>query len=473
MNRKLLGVVLAVWGVVACASPARAQDEAGKQDPSPRGMARSTRALLKELTGLEEADKPSDQQKEDLARCRKALQQLVDRFKEAREDLTLDHFVEVSSVMLEEQRGAECLAVAEAGLARFPESRFLLDHIGFAQTLIGVGLKPGARRLAALEAAEKAFRKALPLKPDTWHAHIGLAQALDLLDRPAEALVELAAGMRDAAGAKTIGRPWQLRAALLLRAGKHKDALAELQAAGSTAPTEDQTALRILTLRATVLAGDTKKAPELVTALLAADDSALATGAAADALLWLGKRDDAVKLLDKRPVGTAGAEGEEDRADAIRKQSHETLKVMARTSDWSPAGPLRGALVKSLGHAFVAMDMGKDGKPVKVDHSGSPVLMAHLVQGIPHESAKDWGNFILLALCLRAIDGYKPNESEKRIHTALSKRGLPRSDELPAVLMELRRMVGDPSAAGGLCARRAAEKLGEAKPADKKPAAGR
>src|SRR5262249_37428621 len=155
-------------------------------------MARAAQQHAARLHQLREAEGPP--QTQSIQAAMKAIDDLVQPLL-AEPGFTVEHYVEVSSPLLEEYAAA-ALKVAEAGLTHFPDSRFLFDHVGFAHTRIADESRPGKARMASLSAAEEAFRKGLKLQPDTYHAHLGLSQVLDLGMQPVEALRELAIGAK-------------------------------------------------------------------------------------------------------------------------------------------------------------------------------------------------------------------------------------------------------------------------------------
>lgn len=435
------------------AAPAAAQDL-----PSPEAMARSTQALVDELSRLQAIPQPGETDKKELAKANAQVAELVRSMQG--DGYSREHYVEVSSVLIQDQSQA-AIDIAESGLRRYPDARFLYDHVGFAATSLALHQSPSAQQLVQLQAAEAAFKKALALEPDTEHTHIGLYQVLDHLDRPDEALGELAAALKFPEAQQQLNFLWLRRAGLLLRAGKVEDALAVLQS--GEVPADDLPMQRIFVLRAYALSGDVAKAQQQIATMLAADETAAATAAAVDALLYLNKKADALKLLQQRPPHGDDA--------AQQKQSFAAFEAIAKNSDLAAASA-RAALTKALDHHFLVMDADKRGKPRQLDFSNSPVMLAQLLaQALAEageETQKGWANHILLALCLRAQKGYKAPADEAKFAALLqNSMHFPDAEDLPAVLLALRLGISDPQAQGPLQALRTWEKLGDKKPGKK------
>lgn len=429
------------------------------QAPTPLALAQQAHGLMKQIGELEDVEEPSDEQKAQLAQKQKDLAQFVamcvkgDGFGE-------QHFVEASSPFIE-ARPEEGLAISEAGVAKFPESRFLLDHVGFAQSGMAFAMRASAAQLARLRAAEAAFRKALKCKPDTHHAHIGLYQVLDHLGECDEALRELDTTLKHPEGAASLNLTWLRRASLLIRSGKAKDATAVLKEAA--ADDDDKMDLQIMRLRAAAIAKDVAGIEAAAKELRAIADSPRTLVEIADALAFAGKKDDALKLLAKRPARSK-FETEEERIAQQHLQSAEALELVLKTTDWGVKGPTRVALTKALGHTFTVVD--SSAKPPKLDLSSSPLAMASLLVNKPVTAPKDWGNRILLVLCLRAMAGYEPGKLEK---VALgAQRVQPDAEDVAALLVDARFAVGDTEQTGVLTGMRVLEQLaGTAAPAKK------
>jgi len=435
----------APWVLVALAiAPMNAQDPPGVQQ-----MARQAQELGKRLGGLQE---DAGENKKQIASACKEIDAFVEPML-GKPGYSLDHYVEVSSPLLAVYPAA-ALKVSEAGLKQFPDSRFLHDHVGFAHAKLADDQKPGAAWLTHMRAAEQAFRKSLTLKPETFHAHGGLCQVLDCLGQPEEALRELELTVKGAAEAQ-VPMPHLAfrRGSLLLRANKPAEALAALQS--DTLDEAARESAQVLILRAHALAGDAAKVEAQAKAMEAKGDPQRVALEHADALLWLGKKAEAMKLLAKKPAKG----GEDESAQAQLAQSYAALEQFANATDFGAASPLRAALTKALGHAFKVMLPDKDGKMKEADLSGSPVMMAHLLQVAPIAPVKEWGNRVLMVLCLKAAPAWKAGPEETMVMKSIG--ALPGPDELPGVLLGMRYAVGDPNEACGLAGRRAAEKLQE------------
>jgi hypothetical protein len=242
-----------------------------------------------------------------------------------------------------------------------------------------------------------------------------------------------------------------------MRAGKPKDAIAVLQRAKAT-DHDERRAIDRLVLRAFALAGDGKEVTARVTALLAADPSPGATAAAVDALAWLGKRGDAIRILGQRPPRPV--EGEDAAETAQRRQSQDALALLVK-GDFANTPVLRAALTKALGHSFLVHGTakGKDGKPAPTDLSASPAMMVQLLCSLPSASCKDWANRVLLAMCIDALPQHEPTPLEDTVRAARKDAHVPDSADLPAVLAAIRRGVGDAEDDVALVALRAAQRL--------------
>ncbi|HZN38494.1 MAG TPA: tetratricopeptide repeat protein [Planctomycetota bacterium] len=417
------------------------------QTPSVEDVARTAHKLAQQLGELADAD-----DKKALEAKKKELVEFVTLCVKG-EGFTERHFVEAGSPLLEGERQA-ALAISEAGVARFPQSRFLHDHIGYARTGLANAEPPSAARVAGLRSAEAAFRKALECTPDTWHAHVGLYQVLEHLGYCDEALRELDTALKHAEAGATLGVIWLRRAGLLMRSERAKDALAVLKA---VAPADDEKVdLQIMVLRATALAGDAAATQAAANALRTLESSPRTLVEAADALAYAGKKDDALKLLAQRPK-RGKFESDEEREAQLYSQSAEAMEAFLKATDFSPGSPLRAALTKALDHHFVVMGAG--GK--QDDLAGSPLMMTKLLGGssMPEEPIKDWGNHVLFVLSMRALPAHKPTPAEKQLVDMMKKDRWPTADDIPGRLLALRAAVGEPDHAGALTALRAVEKL--------------
>jgi len=445
---------IAAW--IAFALPLAAQELPGVAE-----LASQVHELAQQLAEAKDADGAEAGEK--VKALTKAIDELVAPLladAAGAKQATVEHYVEASSPLLVPYPLA-AVRVAEAGLKRFPDARFLYDHIGFAKTKLADDEKPCAQQLADFRAAEQAFRKALTLQPDTFHAHLGLFQALDHLGRYDEALQQLDVAEKTAGNEAPPMLPlW--RGCLLVRARKPAEALAALQAddlqARVAADGELKKYVLALMLRAAALAGDAAKVAAQTQALKAADDSPAATLEAADGLLAIGKKADAMKLLANKPA--AGKDSDDERELAQLAQSFAALEVVANATDFGAASPLRIPLGKALGHSFHSMGADKSGKPYDLDLSGSPVMMGVLLRRAPATPPKEWGNRLLLALCIEAMPAHKPSPEETFLRASV-KDDLPKAEDLSAVLAAMNYAVGDPTEPCGLASGRAAAKLQE------------
>jgi len=439
------------------------------QDAMPVAQLADTAQRLKaRLDRLDEIETPNDAEKERLAATTKELDDLAEWI-ERQQGFTEQHYVEAGSPFIQ-SHPQPALRITDAGLKLFATSRFLHDHRGFALTKIAMDLHPCAARMKALQDAEAAFRKALTCKPETWHAHVGLFQALEQLDKCDEALRELAIAEKDPAAKDGFRMPWQLRASVLMRAGKPKDAIKLLTT--ETIEAADTVDQLVLLVRANALANDAAATQAAITKLRAADTTPRSLIESADALAYLGKKPDALKLLAQRPP-IAKFTNEQERVAQLWSQCGAAMEVFWNATDYSPSGPLRAALTKSLGHSFQLMEAGK-----QVDLSGSPVLMCKLLEGAAKNAGreKEWGNHLLFVLCARAAPAHKPSAGAEQLAIGIYGKDdpIPGLDDVPARLLAMRANLGDTETAGVLTGLRAIEKLNAkppAAPAPAKPAA--
>ena len=434
------------------------------QDAMPVEQLASTAQRLKaKLDRLGEIENPNAEEKKRLAETEKELDDLAEWI-ERQKGFTEQHYVQAGAPFFE-THPRQALRITDAGLKPFPDSRFLNDHRGFALTKIAEDLHPCAAQLAAWHGAEAAFRKSLTCKPETFHAHAGLFQVLDHLDRCDEAMRELDAAMAHEAGKQAVEIHVFHRASMLMRAGKAKDALKLLQAAQVS--DEDKVDHLVFLVRAAALANDAAAAQAAIPKLRAADTTPRSLIEAADALAYLGKKADALKLLAQRPpIGKFS--NEQERLAQLWSQNGAAMEVFWTASDFSPAGPLRAALTKTLDHHFIVMDGGK-----QVELNTSPLMMCKLLGDAAKaanerdENIKDWGNHTLFVLCARAAPAHKPAGMEQNLVTMFTKNNdpIPDTNDIPARLLALRWNVGNTGTAGVLTGLRAIEKLEPKKPA--------
>jgi tetratricopeptide (TPR) repeat protein len=409
---------------------------AAAQAPSPRELAERAHRIAQQHAAADESD--------DRAATKAAAQQLATLLDEAKaaKDWTAEHFVEASSPLLG-AHPAEGLAISEAGLKLFPDSRFLWDHAGFAQTALADAMRPGKRRVDGFTAAVKSFEQSLQRQPDTWHAHLGLAQALDSLGDAEGALRELKVALGDEQGKQGIPHAGMRLAALSLRLGKWPEALAAIDQA-----TDVEEALwpAILRVRVHALAKDLPRLQTAIAAMLLLDDSPRGQLEAADAWFYVGRKDDAQQALAKLPA-LGKAKTEEERIGQIYSASGAALAAWWQATDVSAKGPLRGVLTKALGHSFLVMDpSAKPPKPKENDLSASPRAMTHLLHGaMEHddEQRKTWANRVLLALCLQAAKDYKAPEFEAKLLAGIDKDPAT-LDDVPGLQLDAACALGDP-----------------------------
>ncbi|HEX5051815.1 MAG TPA: hypothetical protein VFZ65_08595 [Planctomycetota bacterium] len=427
---------------------------AQEEPPTVGELAQTAHQLVEQLSASAPTDGAGDEQKAARAAATKALEELVVRM-ETLTGLSVEHYVEVSSPMI---FGCpqQCVRVAVAGLQHFPDSRFLWDHVGFARTQIAIEQPPCQARLAELQEAARAFRKALSNQPDTFHAHVGMFQVASLLGQVDDALVEFEAATKDEEGRQALPDAWLLRAGLLLRLGRAEDAAKLL---GSDVVTDElRGAAQILLLRAHAIGGDAAAAQALIKKMRAADAGPRVLVEAADALAYLGKKTEALQLLAQRPKRGA-FETEEERVDQLLTQGAAAMEVFWKASDWSPKGPLRTALTAALEHRFLVMDTTAKPKPKETDLTASPALLAQLLGNAPESDEKAWADRTLLVLAIRSIRDHKSTPLEKQMLALQKDQRMPTSADEPAIFLAMRWDVGNPDACGVLTGLRAIEKL--------------
>lgn len=440
---------------LAAQEPTPTEPPEPEELPSVEDVARTAKELGEQL---EQIQGPHADAKL-LAQATKAMEDFVTKL-EILEGLSPEHFVEASSPLLSEFP-AYALRITQAGLNHFADSRFLFDHAGMARWSLAVQLPPSEQRMRALADTEQTYRKALSLTPDTFHAHVGLMQTLRLMGRIDEALEQCEWLTKDADAMAALPQFYVFEVGALLQANKPKEALARL--AG-----KDGEDVQIYSLRAYALAGDASNAQKLIETMRKADPSPRTLVQAIDALLYLGKKPEAAKLLALCPKA-ATFSTEEERQDQLLSQCAAAMDVVSSATDWSPKSPLRVQLTKALDHHILVMDASAKPKPKEVDLSVSPTLLAKMLANMSPgtESAKAWANCTLQVLCIRGIRAYTATPLEKQIAAAMKDQRLPTEADVPAIYAEMRMNISDPFAGGSLMALRAIEKLEAAMAAKK------
>ena len=122
MKPSPLAVVAAATVILACVRA---------QAPSVEDVVRTAHTLAQQLGELADAD-----DKKALEAKKKELAAFVALCVKG-EGFTERHFVEAGSPFVEDEPRA-ALAISEAGVAKFPQSRFLHDHVGYAHTGIAL-----------------------------------------------------------------------------------------------------------------------------------------------------------------------------------------------------------------------------------------------------------------------------------------------------------------------------------------------
>ncbi|MBL8726876.1 MAG: hypothetical protein JNM25_00505 [Planctomycetes bacterium] len=427
------------------------QNVAAQTPLSVEEVARTAQELAQRVVQMQEQADADENARADLNAAQAELHTFVRRLAEA-DGLTIDHYVQASAPLLD-LLPEQCVVVCEAGLRHHPEARFLYDHLGFARLTLAAHQPVSAAQVALARQAEAAFRKALQCQPETFHSHLGLCQALDLLGNGEQALEQFELCLQDAEGRSVLADAWELRASLLLGGGKPKDALDLLSPMVSSAA--DPILLRILMLRARALLGDAAAVEKAAAALRDAEPSARTLIEAADALAYVGKTKQALALLAQRPP-TGAWHDEDERINQLYAQTGAAMEAFWQAKDPN-AAPFRATLTTALDHHILVMEAGTKGK--QTDLASSPPLMAQMLATMPAEPIKDWGNHVLFVLCVRATPSHKPTPLEQQMAAVYAGKPQPTLDDVPARLVALRRAVGDPEAAGVLTGLRAAEKL--------------
>ncbi len=446
--------------LLALATAPRTQDE----PLSVEQVTTSAHEFAQQLGNLRDIAEPTAEQKAELTKGLQELDEFVATIAKT-EGLTARHYIEASSPLIA-AFPAQARKIAEHGVKHFPESRPLWDHVGLALRRLTDGAAPSQQRVASLQAAEQALRTALTLTPDTFHTHLGLYQVLEELDQCDEALQQLDLGLASDEGKAAVQGAWLARGRLLLRLGRAKEAVAALT--GADVPAEAVGDVQILTLRAYAIAGDAAAAQKAIEAMRAADPGPRFLVEAADALAYLGKKPEALKLLAQRPK-RAAFKSEQERIAQQLSSTAEAMEVFWKATDFTAKGPLRAGLTKALDHHILLMDPTAKAGAKETDLSTSPVLIANMLANMPKFPIEDWGNRVLQVLSVRAAPDHKPSPLEQKFGPVIVRGRSPTVVDEPAVLLAMRNEVGNPEACGVLTGVRAAEKLA-APAAAKKPA---
>ncbi len=354
------------------------------------------------------------------------------------------HFLNASKFFTERDDPARALKICLAGKRKYPKSRFILDNLGLAYLLEARDASKAEERTRALRKAYRTFKKAVKLKPDTYHAHFGLFQAAYHLGRYETALEELEKFRSFKDAPRPLKKPRTMEGKTLLGAGRFEKAAAALK---------DPAALRedpnngILAMRALALAGKTKEALALAEELeKKGADPRLARWAKADLLIFLGKKKEAVHFLKKHPVKRK--KDESKGSFLLAGQAQAGLRFLSLLGP-KTTSKIRRGLPKILDHKFILFLPGKGKKPKELRLNASPIAMAKLMIECP-PSVKIGENTVYLSLLSLALQRHKPTSFEKKyvlpykVWTEdVKKLGTP--DGLRECIRKLRRGLLNPS----------------------------
>ncbi len=403
--------------------------------------------VLSRLSGLEKAIHKKFSSRDLLAEATKMFEKTWDAVVQAMEEENLpwkeNHFLETSKFFLERNDGPRALRICLAGARRYPKSRYLLDNLGLAYLLAAREAKKPRERTQALKKAYRAFKRAVRLKPDTYHAHFGLFQAAYHLGRYETALEELEKYKSFKDAPRPMKRPRTMEGKTLLGAGRFDKAAALLK---DPATLKEDSSNGILAVRALALAGKTEEALALAEELEKKGvDPRLARWAKADLLIFLGKRKEAVRFLKKHPVKRKKDETEAE--FKLARQAQAGLRYLSLLTP-KTVGKIRRGLPKILDHKFILFLPGKGKKPKEMLLNSSSIAMAKLMINCP-PSAKIGENTVYLALLSLDLQRHKPTFFEKKYVLPykvwtddVKKLGTP--DGLRECIRKLRRGLLDP-----------------------------
>ncbi len=318
------------------------------------------------------------------------------------------HYLNASLFFTRRNDYARAQKICLAGKKKYPESRFIRDNLGLAYLLEAKLASGRASREEALRKAYLAFREALRLKPDTYHAHFGLFQAAFHLGRFQTALKELRKYKAFKDAPNPMKKPRTMEGKTLLGAGDFKGAADFLD---DPKTFQEDPSNRILAMRARALEGKTGRAVALAEGMEKEGvDRRLARWAKADLLIFLGRKKEAIHFLKKHPVKRKKDESEEE--FKLAKEAQAGLRFLSLLTP-KTTGKIRRGLPKILDHEFILLVPGKGKKPRRMLFHSSPLAMAWLMLECPR-SVKIGENTVYLALLSLELQRHKPTSREKK-----------------------------------------------------------
>ncbi|GEM_PF-6001851 len=384
----------------------------------------------------------------------KKIEALVAALEDRSKAWTENHYLAVSKCLLDLGPPRLCARAAEAGLKRFPKSRFLLDNRGMAYLRIATETEDDDEFAEAADLAEESFLAARKLPPKTFHASFGLFQLYRLVGEDEDAWKALSRleGFRE----------WKMGlrpffrfdiGQLLIGRDRFEEALRELE---DPQVLEDHPLEgRVLLARVRALLGKTGKALETSSEAVKrfpGEPSALA--AHADLLAELGKRSEALKLLGKpRPE----PEGEEDADSKDEKKSLSCLTLLLRREK-APPEKLRKDLTRALGHRFLVIENDeKTGKPKQTDVISDPYFLLQLLED-RDDTPVAWVESLLKFLAVKALPAYKESPREAKLRATLIEeeklKAWRNGEAIEEYRKEILKGLADPDFAGAFLARR-------------------
>lgn len=383
------------------------------QVKKPKDMAIEADQLIKQLLKAEDGQE---------AELEDRLQAFLAPLVNLDSGCTTDHYVFVSERFIRAEIPEIAVTVCNSGLEKFPDSRFLYDNRGLARLVQFNQAETLDEQDRAARAARDDFRKATTLEPDTYHAHGGLAQALECLGDygPALEAWQKALAFKDLPHSK----PHRKHGTLLMRNGRMSEAAAAFVKSRERGEADAHEA-QVLEMRCLLLAGERERA-------IAAADAILAAKTARHESLLLAAVDVCAeaahpKTID-RLVGLMAADrtlppaDEDDAAEDVirhRKQARAALRVLLTegeklNEDGKESAALRESIRKAVDH-HVLMQGSEEHKKLE-NHP----LLVFLLCETRDWSEKAWAEEILVALCAHALLQEAPSAVCRNMATALA-----------------------------------------------------
>ena len=391
--------------------------------------------------------------RQSLQRSRSRFEALLTRLGEKDKAWTEEHYIQVSYQCLNARRGLWSAEAADLGLERLGPKRFLLDQRGLSYLQLAADAEDEGKETAWLAQAEESFLDALKQKPDTFHAHFGLSQVYELQGESEKTLECLTRALAFAEGRKRIPF-WRFRlGGVQLDLGRYEDCLETVDS--SAARKEAEFEEMVLALRAHALLGHKDKALSRAKELdKGAPDDLRCVAVRADLLAHLGKREEALALIQKRmPKKEDTDEGSSEESDL--RQSLASLAVLLRfeSEGSKDAEKLRKDLTAAVGHRVFGMSSSGG----ILDMGDNPAAMLSLLDRV-EESPKTWAEEILRMLCQRAMATYRATKEEEKFCKQFLQEGqLDRfkdEDEHKDQRHYLENTMSDPDFVGAFVARR-------------------